>query len=77
LSLSLPTAPGPCRPNESHATSTDSRNEDDRPATAPLVLKEPARQSGRFDLPAAVTARGSLWTANHRDQMTSAHRDGH
>ena len=27
---------------------------------APLVLKEPARQPGRFDLPGAVTAAGGI-----------------
>jgi hypothetical protein len=33
LSLSLPTAPGPRRPNESHATSAGSRCESDEPGT--------------------------------------------
>jgi hypothetical protein len=33
LSLSLPRAPGPCRPDESHATSAGSRNESDEPGT--------------------------------------------
>jgi hypothetical protein len=33
LSLSLPTAPGPRRPNESHATSAGSRIESDEPGT--------------------------------------------
>ncbi len=33
LSLSLPTAPGPRRPNESHTTSVGSRNESDEPGT--------------------------------------------
>jgi hypothetical protein len=33
LSLSPPTAPGPRRPNESHATSTGSRIESDEPGT--------------------------------------------
>jgi hypothetical protein len=33
LSISLPTAPGPRRPNESHATSAGSRIENDEPGT--------------------------------------------
>ena len=33
LSLSLPTAPGPRRPKESHATSAGSRIESDEPGT--------------------------------------------
>jgi hypothetical protein len=33
LSLSSPTAPGPRRPDESHATSAGSRNESDEPGT--------------------------------------------